>query len=330
MTFERPWMLLLALLPLAWAVWEWQRAPRKLGLLLKALGFSAILAAIIGGLASGRAAAVPALVCREAPSLSCVLPCRNEAGNLGRLLPLLADVLELCTPAWEIVLVDDGSTDATPLVMADWARKPGFRVLQLSRNFGKEAAITAGMQAARGEVVVLMDADLQHSPKLIPRFLEHWRAGADVAYAIRESRDDESAFKRLGARLFYALVNSADRFAVPAGAGDFRLMDRAVVDAILALPERNRFMKGLYAWVGFEAVAVPYVPEARTQGRSNYSPLHLMRLSLDGLTAFTTWPLRAVSVLGFVLATLAFGYGGYLILQTFSTATASAVGPPSS
>ena len=251
------------------------------------------------------------------PSVSCVVPCRNEADNLASLLPLLRGELDRCACAWEVVVVDDGSTDATPLVLAGWARQPGFRVLQLSRNFGKEAALTAGLQAARGDVVVTMDADLQHSPALIPRFVGEWSKGADVVYAVRANRDDESAFKRFGTRCFYGLVNAADRFRVPEGAGDFRLMDRAVVDALLSLPERNRFMKGLYAWVGFEAVGVPYLPDARLHGRSHFSALRLIRLSLDGLTAFTTWPLRAVSILGFALATLALLYGGYLTLSYF-------------
>jgi glycosyltransferase involved in cell wall biosynthesis len=259
------------------------------------------------------AAPPPALPRADArPSLSVVLPCRNEAQNLAELLPQLVATLDGCTPRWEIVLVDDGSTDATPALLLAWARQPGVRVLQLSRNFGKEAALTAGLQAAAGEVVVMMDADGQHQPALIPQFLASWRDGADVVYAVRRDRDDESAFKRWGTGWFYRMLNAADRFEVPAGAGDFRLMDRQVVDALLSLPERNRFMKGLYAWVGFQVQALPYQPAARLHGRSHFSALRLIRLSMDGLSAFTTWPLRAVSAVGFVLALLAFLYGGYL------------------
>ncbi|MEO5732119.1 MAG: glycosyltransferase family 2 protein [Rubrivivax sp.] len=248
----------------------------------------------------------------QAPSISCVVPCRNEAENLARLLPLLMQTLDACTHAWEIVLVDDGSTDTSPLRMAEWAQQAGVRVLQLSRNFGKEAALSAGLQAAVGEVVVALDADLQHPPTLIPVFLQHWLNGADVVYALRQSRQAEPWFKRIGTRCFYAMVNAADRFEVPAGAGDFRLMDRSVVDALCDLPERNRFMKGLYAWVGFRTVAVPYEPCDRAHGRSRFGPLQLMRLSLDGLTGFTTWPLRAVSAMGLLLALPALGYGVYL------------------
>ncbi|ART47548.1 glycosyltransferase family 2 protein [Acidovorax carolinensis] len=252
---------------------------------------------------------------RALESISCVVPCYNEAENLERLLPPLSAALALLAPQWEIVLVDDGSTDATGARMAQWTRQPGVRALQLSRNFGKEAALTAGLQAAAGQVVVMMDADLQHSPAMLDTFVRHWRAGADVVYAVRTHREAESGFKRLGVRWFYGLINGADRFEVPPGAGDFRLMDRKVVTALLALPERNRFMKGLYAWVGFEAVAVPYVPDERAHGQSHFSPLRMIALALDGLTAFTVWPLRAVVALGFALALLAFGYGTYLVVD---------------
>ncbi|WP_083748738.1 glycosyltransferase family 2 protein [Pelomonas sp. KK5] len=248
------------------------------------------------------------------PTLSCVIPCRNEAANLALLLPQLQEQLATCSVAWEIVLVDDGSTDDSAALFDEWSAKPGIVVLRLSRNFGKEAALTAGLEACGGEVVVMMDADLQHPPALIPSFVRYWLAGADVAYAVRAHRQDESAFKRWGSRFFYRLMNLADRFEVPPDAGDFRLIDRAVVRSLLALPERNRFMKGLYAWVGFDAVAVPYVPAERAHGRSAYRPLRLVGLALDGLTAFTTWPLRAVSAVGGVLAACAFVYGAYLSL----------------
>lgn len=249
---------------------------------------------------------------RPAPRLSCVIPCRNEALNLELLLPRLQLLLSRLVPAWEVILVDDGSTDTTAVRIAAWTRMPGVRALQLSRNFGKEAALTAGLQAAHGDVVVLMDADLQHPPELIESFVNLWCDGADVVYARRDDREEESAIKRTGTRWFYRLLNIGDRFEVPEGAGDFRLLDRRVVDALLALPERNRFMKGLYAWVGFDARAVPYRPAARANGHSHYSVLRLAKLSLDGLTAFTTWPLRAISGVGFALALMSLAYGAYL------------------
>jgi len=249
------------------------------------------------------------------PCLSCVIPCRNEADNLDILLPRLRAVLEPLTPTWEIILVDDGSSDATAERLAVWARTPGIRALELSRNFGKEAALTAGLQAARGDVVVMLDADLQHAPELIPVMLEHWRRGADNVYTVRADRRDEGLFKRIGAWGFYGLVNTGDRVKIPPDAGDFRLLDRSVVDALLALPERNRFMKGLYAWVGFESAAVPYTPAPRAAGRSHFRPWRLVRFALDGLIGFTTWPLRLVTLMGFAIAALAFAYGGYLVVD---------------
>lgn len=242
-----------------------------------------------------------------------MIPCRNESSNLVELLPLLAAMLESCARRWEIILVDDGSTDTTAAAVEPWLRSGHVRVLELSRNFGKEAALTAGLEATAGDVVVLMDADLQHPPALIATFVKQWMDGADVVFALRSDRKDESAFKRLGTRWFYRLVNAAGRFEVPEGAGDFRLMDRAVVDTLLALPERNRFMKGLYAWVGYRTVAVPYVPPPRRNGRTHFNVMQLINHSLDGLTSFTTWPLRALSVAGFALAVMAIAYGAYLI-----------------
>ncbi|MDB5820637.1 MAG: glycosyltransferase, partial [Rhizobacter sp.] len=251
------------------------------------------------------------------PSVSCVVPCLNEVTNLALLLPVLRRELMAHASAWEIVVVDDGSTDATADLLESWANLPGIRSIQFSRNFGKEAALTAGMQATTGDVVVLLDADMQHPPALIGSMIERWQGGADVVYAVRESRVDEPAFKRFGARLFYSMLNASARTEVPAGAGDFRLMDRAAVDAILSLPERNRFMKGLYAWVGFNAVPLPYMPADRATGTTKFSPLKLLGLSVDGLTAFTTWPLRMVSLGGIALAVPAFIYGAFLVFDYF-------------
>ena len=250
------------------------------------------------------------------PTLSCIVPAYNEAANLRELLPRLRATLEACVASglggWEILIVDDGSADGTAELLRRWGTTPGVRGIRLSRNFGKEAALSAGLVEARGDLVLMMDADLQHDPALIPSFVNAWRRGADMIYAVRENRDDEGALKRWGSRGFYALLNRGARFAVPADAGDFRLMDRRVVDTLLALPERNRFMKGLYAWVGFNTLALPYTPAARAHGETKFRPVHLARLALDGLTAFTNWPLRAVSACGILLAVPAFLYGAYL------------------
>lgn len=253
----------------------------------------------------------------ESRSLSCVIPCYNEASNLRLLLPRLQAILQETQLVWEIVVVDDGSTDDTEAVMGAWCEQPGFRYVSLSRNFGKEAALTSGLHASRGDATVMLDGDMQHSPELIAAMVAHWIAGAEVVYAVRETRADESRLKRLGSRLFYRLINSSGHFEVPPDAGDFRLMDRKVVNALLSLPERSRFMKGLYAWVGFRAVALPYTPAPRALGTTRFSPWRLVRLAFDGLTAFTTWPLRLVSVVGLVLALTAFGYGLYLVADYF-------------
>jgi glycosyltransferase involved in cell wall biosynthesis len=262
--------------------------------------------------AAAEPAAPPAA---ERSSISCVIPCFNEAANLGPLLSMLEETLTASGLDWEIVVVDDGSTDDTAAVAAPWCERPGFRCLRLSRNFGKEAALSAGLKAARGDAVVLLDGDLQHPPALIGTMLAHWSQGAEVVYTVRAAREDESLFKRLGTALFYRLVNTSGHPALPEDAGDFRLLDRKVVDALLSLPERSRFMKGLYAWVGFKTVALPYTPQPRASGTSRFNGLRLLSLAVDGLTSFTTWPLRMVSVAGLLLALPAFGYGIFLVLD---------------
>ncbi len=251
----------------------------------------------------------------HAPTLSVVLPCLNEAANLRLMLPRLIAVLRDLVPLWEVIVVDDGSTDDSAAVCVEWSSTRGVCVLRLSRNFGKEAALSAGLDAAAGDVVVLMDADGQHEPEWIPELLRRWRAGADMVCTTRSDRDDEGPVKRLGTRLFYRLLRTGQRFHVDEDAGDFRLLDRRVVDALRALPERTRFMKGLYAWVGFQVDQVPYRPAARALGRSRFNLRRLFGLSVTGLTAFTTWPLRAVSVIGVSLALASFVYGAVLAID---------------
>ena len=201
--------------------------------------------------------------------------------------------------SWEILFVDDGSTDATmAAIMAARLKDQRIRALSFSRNFGKEAALSAGLDHASGACVIPIDVDMQDPPEVIGDMLDRWREGFDVVYGVRRDRQTDSLPKRLTADLYYRAHNWLSRDKIPEHAGDFRLLDRKVVDVIRALPERNRFMKGLYAWVGFEAVAVPYTPDERLHGRSRFGTLRLVMLALDGLTAFTMWPLRAASVVG--------------------------------
>jgi glycosyltransferase involved in cell wall biosynthesis len=254
---------------------------------------------------------------RDLPLLSCVLPCHNEGKNLAELLPLLAQTLDGCCRAWEIILVDDGSHEDSALVMVDWAGQPGFRLLQLSRNFGKEAALSAGLDQVRGEAVFILDADGQHPIAMLPEMLQKWEQGADVVYAVRRTRTDQSGLHRRLAGAFYSLVNWGSRVKVPADAGDFRLMDCRVVQALRALPERHRFMKGLYAWVGYPSVAMDYEPLPRLAGQSSYGLGGAFRLGATGLLAFSATPLRILGGLGVLLALAALLYGIWVVISYF-------------
>ena len=249
------------------------------------------------------------------PSISCVVPAYNEAGHLPTLLAELSAALIALGPHWEIIVVDDGSRDGTDALIRPWLQQPGVRYLALSRNFGKEAALTAGLEHATGDVVLMIDADGQHPLGLLPQMLAGWRQGADAVCAVRDNRSDESWAKRWGTHLFYRIVNAGSPVAIPADAGDFRLMDRRVVDALLALPERNRFLKGLYAWVGFRTEFIRYEPAPRAAGSSSFSFTRLMGLALTGVTAFSTLPLRLWSGLGSLIAVASIGYGGWIVLD---------------
>ena len=263
-----------------------------------------------------------AAVTRErTPSISAILPAYNESQTLPALLTQLGDELAQHGDDWEIIVVNDGSTDDTGLAMLPWLRDRRIRYVALSRNFGKEAALTAGIDRARGDVVLLMDADLQHSPALIAAMIAAWRAGADMVYTVRATRGGESFLKKLGTLAFYRIVNAGAAVEIPANAGDFRLLDRSVVEALKSLPERNRFMKGLYAWVGFRSVAVAYEPDERHAGETSFSMRRLSRLAVTGVTAFTNAPLRLWSALGALIAIAAILGGVWFIIEHYTFGT---------
>lgn len=252
------------------------------------------------------------------PSLSCVIPAYNEGRSLATLVPAILTALAHLSPQVEVIIVDDGSCDNTTAVMHTLcAQFPQLMYLKLSRNFGKEPALTAGIDAAQGDVVILMDGDGQHPVSLLPDMLAKWRAGADVVYAVRQTRHDQSGLQIRLTAWFYKLVNLGNRVQIPANAGDFRLMDRQVVDALKQLTERNRFMKGLYAWVGFNSTAIDYQPLPRADGKSNFGLLGSLSLAFTGILAFSIAPLRALTLTGLMLSVIALGYGLWVVGEYF-------------
>lgn len=267
-------------------------------------------------LGDSRRSAVPSQSRREPLTLSCVVPAFNEGDGLEPFLNELHETaLKLC-PNVQLILVDDGSDDETPAIASLLVRSLGLHYVRLSRNFGKEAALSAGIDRADGDAVILIDADYQHPLDLIPAMLEHWRQGYDVVYGIRRGREEESPLKRLGVQLLYKILSADTSVAIPAAAGDFRLLDRKVVHALRQLHERNRFMKGLYAWVGFSSIALPFDVCPRKHGATRFPPRKLMRLALDGITAFTNLPLRIWSACGIVMSLSALAYGGWVVVET--------------
>ena len=252
------------------------------------------------------------------PSMSCVMPAFNEAGTLARLVPHVLEHLLALSPHVELIIVNDGSRDDSTRVIESLCQQyPHVVGLDLSRNFGKESALTAGLEAARGDVVVLMDADGQHPVELVERMLALWREGHDVVYAVRRTREDQSRLHAGLTSVFYRLLNWGSRVEIPPHAGDFRLMDRQVVQALKALPERNRFMKGLYAWVGFRSTAIDYEPLPRADGRSHFGWRGSFALALTGLLAFSITPLRLLALAGLLLAGAALFYGAWVVAEYF-------------
>lgn len=250
-------------------------------------------------------------------SLSVVIPILNETRGLPALEQRLRAVLDGVGRDWEVVFVDDGSTDGTLEALRQLnIREPSYKAVSLSRNFGKEIAVAAGLRFATGDGVIVMDGDLQHPPEVIPKFIEKWDEGYDIVYAQRRSRDTDFALHRWSARLFYRIFRVATGTELPDGAGDFRLLDRKAVDIFNRMGERARFNKGLYAWMGFRSIGIPYEVEARFEGRSRWRPRQLLHFALDGLASFTTLPLRIWSYIGLLVGAFAFAYTAFFLIKT--------------
>ncbi len=254
------------------------------------------------------------------PLISIVAPCYNEAESVALFVDSIKQVVADGDYACELVFVDDGSTDGTGeklLALAD--SHPEIRFVAFSRNFGKEAALTAGLDYARGDAVIVMDVDLQDPPELIEAFIAKWRDGFDVVYGSRVDRTSDAYAKRFTAEGFYRLFNKISGVKIPENTGDYRLMDRRVVETIKSLPERSRFMKGLFAWVGFKSIGVPYARPERAAGESKFNFWRLWNFALDGFVSFSTVPLRMWSYLGGIVAFLSFLYATAIILRTLIT-----------
>ena len=242
----------------------------------------------------------------QRPMLSVVVPCFNEEKVLRETNIRLIAVLQGFTPNFEIIYVDDGSNDSTPDLLREMQlHENRVRAIRFSRNFGHQFAITAGLEHARGDAVVIIDADLQDPPEVIRIFFQKWLDGHDVAYGVRTKRDGETAFKRLTAKLFYRCIGHLSDTPIPFDTGDFRLMDRGVVDALLAMPERDRFVRGMVSWLGFSQVAIPYRRAPRFAGDTRFSLFKMMRFATDGIVSFSILPLRMATWVGFAASGIA-------------------------
>ncbi len=253
----------------------------------------------------------------EPPLISLVVPMYNEEDVVDQFFDAVTPVLDGISDNWEIVCIDDGSRDGTydrlrERRMADQR----IRLIRLSRNFGKELALTAGLDFCKGRTVIPMDVDLQDPPDLIPEMVEKWRAGFDVVLAKRAQRKTDSRAKRVTARAFYYILHRLSRIDIPESVGDFRLMDRRVVEAVKLLPERSRFMKGIFAWLGFSQTVIEYERKERADGAPKQNWLQLFTLAIDGLVSFSDLPLKVWSYIGLTVALASGGYGVFIVLRT--------------
>jgi len=253
---------------------------------------------------------------RENPFISCIIPMYNEEELICDFLQALSAQLEKESPYYEIVVVDDGSQDESVDKVRSILSDLPIRLITFSRNFGKERALTAGLDAVKGDVVIIMDADFQHPLDVIPQFMKGWYEGNDMVYAVRRNRMYEGLIKRTITNNFYKFIKTASGVDIPPNAGDFRLLDKRVVEAIKQLPERQRFMKGIYAWVGFKSKSITFDVADRPAGSTGWSKLRLINLALTGITSFTELPLRMVALMGMLIAFLAVIFGIYILVST--------------
>ena len=251
----------------------------------------------------------------ERPVYSFVVPVYNEEETLEELYGRLSAVAQQLDGPAELVFVDDASRDDSPRILHELqARDPRVRTVRLARNFGHQVAISAGVDRARGDAIVIMDADLQDPPEVVPKLVDRWRQGYDVVYGVRERRQGDTWFKRVTASLFYRVLHAFAETDVPVDAGDFRLVDRKVADAFRALPERHRYVRGLFAWLGFRQIGVPFARDERFAGEPKYSYRASLRLAIDGIVSFSTAPLRFALVFGFVVAIATFVVGIFALV----------------
>ncbi len=252
----------------------------------------------------------------KAVFISCIVPVYNEQANVDAFFPELAACLHGLAHQFEIIVVDDGSRDATVQKLLQLPSEFNIKLLGFSRNFGKETALTAGLEHCSGDVAILMDADFQHPIETLPMFLEKWGEGYEMVYGVRKNRDNESRIKRGFAHLFYWLMAKMTKIEIPNNAGDFRLLDRKVVNAINSFKERIRFMKGLYAWVGFKKIAVPFEVRERVAGKSSWGFVKLTELAITGITTFSDIPLRVWGFVGFIVSLISLIYAIYFVTDT--------------
>lgn len=249
--------------------------------------------------------------------ISCIVPVHNESAVIRDFILALNEQLRKISTKHEIIVVDDGSSDDTAHIVRQMNPANGAKMISFSRNFGKEHAIAAGLTHASGDVAIIIDADFQHPIDMIPAFLEQWSSGYDMVYGVRQNRENETVIKRLFTKMFYRLLNLTARIKIPANAGDFRLLDRCVIDTLNQCTERTRFMKGLYAWVGYNSVAVPFKVNDRAAGTSSHHYKRLTELALTGFISFSDIPLRFWGMVGLVISTVSFLSIIYIIGDTW-------------